>query len=199
MATQGNPWGMVVSQIAGDMSKVASGVGSLLTGIADARSAREQAAIEQQRAEFQVQMNDIYNERAQDTFRLERENIAMHGGEMVGEQKVAYASQGVKVGSGVQKGIEAKTLSRVSDAIADNKRRAMEYSFGVRVSNYDTLNDARLSKIAGQKKAREAILGGVAGMTSQISSIGSPGETKDGTSLGAFGAIGKSFMGKGLG
>jgi len=90
----------------------AAAFGGVASGFINAQIMREQGAILQQRSEFNAKMMDLEASKVLELAGEEAGEFTQQVGKLVGRQRVAFAAQGVKVGTGISRRIESQTRAR---------------------------------------------------------------------------------------
>jgi hypothetical protein len=142
---------------------LASAGAGIASGFINASIARTRGEMAQQRAQFNAKMATLT---AQNVLAQADEDavsfLEQVGTKIIGRQRVAHASQNVKVGTGVSKQLESDARAKAQERVVAIKANAQDRAFGLVTAAMDSTAAGEEAMLAARSGAINSILGGSA-------------------------------------
>ncbi len=139
---------------------IISGASQISGGIAEAGAIRAEAEYRQRIAEVNVSLSNLQAEdalaRGQEAVALERQRTK----QLIGEQRVAAAAQGIDPGFGSPVELRLGTADVGASNIMKLRTNAFRQAFGFRVEAAEQRAAGRFAKISGRFAARTSLITG---------------------------------------
>lgn len=153
-------------------SAAVGGGTSLLSAYQQSQAIKAQADFKRDQDNANARIADIQGELAQQRGSTEANKAIRQGQQMVGEQRVALAQQGIDINTGSAGDIQDETVA-LSQSDADTiKNNAWREAWGFKAQAIESRGNAKMTEAAGNEAAHNTLLIGGLNAVSQFGQAG---------------------------